>query len=275
MTYKTILVHLADDEGHMTRLRLALELASRFEAHLVALYIANPISMPAAIAGRGASLAYISEATRVAREKAAAIEEEISGPCEREGLSWEWQTEEGDHLDILADHAHVADLAIVSHSRAELIEDKVMFHVPEHLPLVVGCPVIILPDSGEAVHIGKDVMVAWKGTREALRAVRDALPFLKLAKKVTLLNACPPEHPVPPGDRAAAFLARHGVKAKVYTDVERDHHIGEVILSHARDMEVDLIVMGGYGHSRLREMVLGGVSRYVLNHTAVPVLMSH
>jgi nucleotide-binding universal stress UspA family protein len=276
MAYKTILVHLAYDEGHMSRLRLALSLASRFEAHLVALYIANPISMPAAIAGRGASLGYIAEATEVAREKAESVKEEISALCKRQNLSWEWRMMEGDHLDILAEHAHLADLAIVSHSRAEMVEDRVMFHVPENLPLVVGCPVMILPESGDAVpRPGNDIMVAWKGTREALRAVRDALPFLEQAKKVRLLSTCPPEHAEPPGEKAAAFLARHGIEAEVYTDIDGGHNVGEVILAHARDMKVDLIVMGGYGHSRLREMVLGGVTRHVLDHAQVPVLMSH
>jgi nucleotide-binding universal stress UspA family protein len=275
MAYKTILVHLANDKGHTARLRLGIDLASRFDAHLVALYIATPVSMPAAITGRGASAVYIAEATAVAREKAATVAEEIRSACERERLSWEWQIEEGDHLDLLSRYAHYADLAIVSHSRAELIEDRVMFHVPEHLPLVVGCPVIILPDKEDFPPPGKNILIAWKATREALNTVRAALPFLARAETVTVLSVSPPEAPVRPDELAAAFLARHGIKAQAYADIDGEGHVGEAILAHARDMHVDLIVMGGYGHSRLREMVLGGVTRHVLDHMWVPVLMCH
>jgi nucleotide-binding universal stress UspA family protein len=275
MAYKTILVHLANDKGHSARLRLGIDLASRFDAHLVALYIATPVSMPAAITGRGASLGYIAEATAVAREQAAGVAEEIRTACERERLSWEWRIEEGDHLDLLTRYAHYADLAIVSHSRAELIEDRVMFHVPEHLPLVVGCPVIILPDKEDFAPPGKNVFIAWKATREALHTVRAAVPILARAETVTVLSVSPPEAPVRPDEMAAAFLARHGIKAQAYADIGGEHHVGEAILAHARDMHVDLIVMGGYGHSRLREIVLGGVTRHVLDHMWVPVLMCH
>ncbi|MEE9139334.1 MAG: universal stress protein [Alphaproteobacteria bacterium] len=275
MPFKTILVHLADDKGHTARLRLGIDLASRFEAHLVALYIATPVSMPAAITGRGASFAYIAEATTVAHEKAATIEAEIRSTCERERLSWEWRVEEGDHLDIMAQYAHYADLAIVSHSRAELIEDRVMFHVPEDLPLTVACPVIILPERQDFRPPGKNVLVAWKATREALHTVRAALPILESAETVTVLSVSPPEADPRPDEMAAAFLARHGVKAQAYADIDGNGHVGEVILAHARDMDVDLIVMGGYGHSRLREMVVGGVTRHVLDHMQVPVLMGH
>ena len=275
MTYKTILVHLADDKGHMTRLRLACDLASRFDAHLVALYITSPISMPGEIAGRGASLAYIAEASDVAREKAVAVKKEVIAHCEHENLSWEWQIEEGEHLETLGAYGHYADLAIVTHSRAELVENRVMFHVPEHLPLVVGCPVIILPERQDFAAPGKNVMIAWKASREVLHTVHGALPILKRAERVTVLSVSPPEDDGATAEKAAAFLARHGVKVEAYTDINGRHRVGEVILAHAREMAVDLIVMGGYGHSRLREVILGGVTRYVLENMQVPVLMGH
>jgi len=252
-----------------------LELAARNDAHLVALYIVTPISMPAEITGRGASVAYIAEATDIAREKAGAIREEIVAECERRNLSWEWQMEEGDHLDILAKYAHYADLTVVSHSRSEMIENRVMFHVPEHLPLTVGCPVLILPEAGDFTALRRNILIAWKASRECLQTVRASLPMLARADNVTVLSVCEAEETPPPDERAAAFLARHGIKAEAFTDIDGNRHVGEVILAHARDLQADLIVMGGYGHSRLREMVLGGVTRDVLNQTPVPVLMCH
>jgi nucleotide-binding universal stress UspA family protein len=275
MTYKTILVHLAHDQAHRTRLKVGIALASRYEAHLVALYIATPVSMPAEIAGRAASAAYIAEATEAAREHADHIHAEIESLCARQKLSWEWLTAEGDHLDILGLHSQYADLALVSHSRAELIEDRVVFHVPEHLPLVASCPVIVLPTEGEPNPIEDHVMIAWKECREAARAVASALPILQRAGHVTVLTVLPAEREDLPGGRLAEYLARHGVKAHAVNDIDGHANIGEVILAHARQEKASLVVMGAYGHSRLREMVLGGVTRHVLGHLSVPVLLSH
>ncbi len=92
---------------------------------------------------------------------------------------------------------------------------------------------------------------------------------------MTVLSVSPPDADPRPDELAAAFLARHGVKAQAFSDIGTDRHVGEAILAHATDMDIDLIVMGGYGHSRLREMVLGGVTRHVLDHMKIPVLMSH
>ncbi|MGB8275042.1 MAG: universal stress protein [Alphaproteobacteria bacterium] len=274
MSYKTILVHLSNDKAHMTRLRIGIGLATRYEAHLVALYIATPISMPAEIAGRAASTAYLAEATEAARERAQHVRAEIESWCARQKLSWEWQTGEGDHLDILARHANYADLAVVSHSRAELVEDRVIFHVPEHLPLVAPCPVIVLPTEGEPTPIEGHVMIAWKECRQSARAVEDAIPVLKRAGKVTVLTVLPAEQEAVPGQALVAYLARHGVAAQAVNDINGGG-IGEVILAHARQEKASLLVMGAYGHSRLREMVMGGVTRHVLNNLSVPVLLAH
>jgi nucleotide-binding universal stress UspA family protein len=275
MTYKTILVHLAHDRAHMTRLKVGIALASRYQAHLVALYIATPVSMPAEIAGRAASAAYIAEATDAAREHADHVHAEIEQQCGREKLSWEWLTAEGDHLDILGLHSRYADLAVVSHSRAELIEDRVVFHVPEHLPLVASCPVIVLPTEGEPRPVEEHVMIAWKECKEAACAAASALPILQRADRVTVLTVLPAEREDLPGHRLAEYLARHGVKVNEVNDIDGGGNVGEVILAHARQVKASLVVMGAYGHSRLREMVLGGVTRHVLGHLAVPVLLAH
>ena len=123
------------------------------------------------------------------------------------------------------------------------------------------------------------MLLCWNASREAARAAADALPFLKAAQKVIVLVVNPTVsaegHGAEPGADAAAWLARHGVKVIVQRDVAPDADVGGVILSRAADHDADLIVMGIYGHSRMREMVLGGASRTLLASMTVPVFMSH
>lgn len=275
MSYKTILVHLSNDRAHMARLNVAISLARRYEAHLVVLYVATPISMPAEVAGRAASIAFIQEATEVAKEEAERIRTEIEASCRSQKLSWEWRMAEGDHLDLLAANAHYADLAVVTHSRAELLEDRVVFHVPEHLPLVAACPVIVLPAEGEPKPIEDHALIAWKECREAARAVASAIPALKRAKEVTVLSLLPPGGTDVSGAKLVEYLARHGVKAKAVSDHCSHGDTGDAILTHVATHHATLLVMGAYGHSRLQEMILGGVTRDVLNNLPVPVLLSH
>jgi nucleotide-binding universal stress UspA family protein len=122
-------------------------------------------------------------------------------------------------------------------------------------------------------------MLCWNASRESARAAADALPFLAAAEKVVVLVVDPRSsaggHGAEPGADVATWLARHGVKVTVQRDVAADADIGGVILSRAADHGADLIVMGIYGHSRVREMILGGASRSLLSSMTVPVLMAH
>ncbi len=136
-------------------------------------------------------------------------------------------------------------------------------------------PVIALPFAGEFKTLGRRVLVAWNGSREAARATHDALPFLTQADKVMVLsvNATGEEHI--PGADISTHLARHGVGVEIHNRVQGNIGVGDAILNAASDYGADLLVIGAYGHSRLRELVLGGVTRHLLRHMTVPVLMSH
>lgn len=274
MPIKTILLHMANDDRHQARLKAGVSLARRFDAYLEVLYIVTPASMPAGITGRGASYAYLAEATAIAHEKAAQIEHEIRQACK--DVSYSWTVVEGDHIDQLAARADYADLAVVSQSHPDHLEDRVRLQVPEELPMEAACPTLVLPwEAGEAEVPGRHLLIAWKDTREAGRAVRDALPFLQTAGKVTILTIDPPNHQGDSAQNLMVFLERHGVRTQHHCNINGDDDIGAVILAVARELECDGIVMGAYGHSRLRELVLGGTTRYVLNHLHVPVIMSH
>ena len=275
MTIKTILVHLADDERHKTRLEVAMDLARRYQAHVMALFIATPVGTPAEITGRGASLVQIAEATEIAHEKAVPLEAEFRERCKHDRVSGTWLVEEGDHLELLGRHAHCADLAIVSQTDPGHLEDRMMLQLPDHLTLVAGCPVLVIPHAGEVGHLGRRVVIAWKSTPAAVRAIRGALPFLKEAEKVEILTVGDKGGVSVPAEEVADFLARHRVKAEAHSEPSGEGQIGEAILVHGRAFGADLLVMGAYGHSRLRELILGGATRHVMTHMTTPVLMSH
>jgi nucleotide-binding universal stress UspA family protein len=145
--------------------------------------------------------------------------------------------------------------------------------------LASGRPILVVPYAGRFETVGRCVLIAWNVSREAARAVADAMPLLAAADVVTVLAVDPPPGPGGDGDLPGADIAlhlgRHGVEAQIERTVSADVPIGEVLLSRAADLGADLLVMGAYGHSRTRELLLGGATRSILASMTIPVLMSH
>ena len=143
--------------------------------------------------------------------------------------------------------------------------------------LAAGRPALVIPYIGAGETLGERVLVAWDGGREAARAVNDALPLLERAASVGVLVINPSRggHGEQPGADIALHLARHGISVDAEHLEARDISTGNALLSRLADQNIDVLVMGAYGHSRLREMVLGGVTRQVFQSMTVPVLMSH
>lgn len=154
-----------------------------------------------------------------------------------------------------------------------------MLDVPERIIIESGRPVLMIPNAGRYPKIGERINVAWNSRREASRAVFDALPLLTAAQRVRIVWVNPQgEKEIAgdlPGAEIAATLARHGVKCEVAPTTSSDIGVGDVILSGLSDDSADLLVMGAWGHSRMRELVFGGATRHILEHMTVPVLMSH
>src|SRR6185312_3312089 len=191
-------------------------------------------------------------------------------------LVTEWRAVDGYVESELAVQARYADLVVVGQAGTEMM--VIPSDLPETIAFASGRPVLVVPFIG-AKPPGKVILLCWNASREAARAAADALPFLKAAQKVIVLVVNPTAsaegHGAEPGADAAAWLARHGVKVTVQRDVGSDADVGGVILSRAADHDADLIVMGIYGHSRMREMVLGGASRTLLASMTVSVFMAH
>ena len=177
-------------------------------------------------------------------------------------------------------HARHADFLILGQDDPKDAASYVAPNFVGNLVLDAGRPALVVPHTGSLHPPGENVLIAWDGSREATRAIHDAMPFLSHAADVTLLtvNATRDEPPLwrIPGADIALTIARHGVKVNVReASASGDTPIGDVLLSQAAESGCDLIVMGAYAHSRLHELVLGGATRTVLQSMTVPVLLSH
>jgi nucleotide-binding universal stress UspA family protein len=275
MPIKTILLHLADDERRAARLAVAASLAHRFGAFVEALYVAAPVFMPVAAAGEAASYGYIAEAAASAHARSGDIEQEARAALRH--VSFSWSVAAGDPVERLARRAAYADLALVSQSQGPALDERLppMRH-PDRLPLYTPCPTLILPHDHPVDRpvAGRHILVAWRDSREAGVAVRNAQRFLVEAERVTVLTVDPPQTDADAGRDLIVYLERHGVRAG-HRALTQQGDVGHSILDAADDLNCDMIVMGAYGHSRLRELVFGGATRTVMRHMRTPVLMSH
>ena len=145
--------------------------------------------------------------------------------------------------------------------------------------MIAGRPVLVVPYAGAFETVGKRALIAWDGTREANRALNDALPLLADAEAVSVVFVGSRERDLEQHraalERAVRHLHQHGIEADLEETLRGDLAVSDILLSRAADLAADVIVAGGYHHSQLREALLGGVSRELLDHMTVPVLMSH
>ena len=280
MAIKDVLVQVDGSRTAAARVAAAIDLAQTHGAHLIGLCLAVEPPVPATIFGLMPPDLLTSQRKAIL-EQAETATALFRVAVEAAGLSGEGrivQVPDLDAGDVFIQHVRHADLVILSQAdpeemsplRSELTTDILMGS---------GRPAIVIPYIGPAPTLGQRVLVAWDGGREATRAVNDSLPLLKRAHSVTVLSVNPDVSSNgdrrDPGADISLHLARHGIKVTAARTVARKTSIGDVILADIADTSIDLLVMGAYGHSRLRELVLGGVTRHLLEHMTVPVLMSH
>ncbi len=276
MAYKTILVHIDRGKRCATRVDVAIRLAIQHEAHLVAFYALAPFVLPNYLIAQVGQEVIETQENETVKEMARA-EAAFSKQSSNAGLTgFEWRSALNDPVDTISMHARYADLVVIG-QRDPSDDSGTALDFPERMVLSAGRPVLILPNIGSFPIIGKRILIAWNESHEATRAVTDAIPLLRLADNVNVMAINPERvvHGSMPGAEIAHYLARHGVPAEVKTDHVAEIDVGNEILTRAADFGADLIVMGGYGHSRLKEWVLGGATRTILESMTVPVLMSH
>jgi nucleotide-binding universal stress UspA family protein len=279
MSYKTVLVHVDESEHACERIKLAAAVAMAESAHL----IGTAMTGASRYIQRTKMLAELDPNFMIhlefLRKRANRGLEEFEATAQKLGIpSFEKRLVDDEAGGGVCMQARYCDLIVIGQIDPKEVSPVVMPDFPQYVVLNSGRPVLIVPYIGQFEHVGNRVLVAWDASMAATRTVTNALPFLKRAQVVDVVvfnpHLQPQTHGALPGSDVALYLARHGVKVEV---VQRstDREIGTALLSLATELDSDLLVMGGYGHSRFREILLGGVTRTVLDSMIIPVLMSH
>lgn len=269
-----VLVHVRRSEGRTPAADAGLSLAQSLDAWVTGLHVV-PIAA-AAFASPEAVAMYVHESD-VAYRDALASEPAWRAQLQAAGVEGEWCVSQGDTVEALCHASRWCDLVVME--RPQLNPDAPTGWGLVSRTVFGACaPIVVVPEAAACRSIGRRIVVAWNRSREAALAIRGALPLLRLARQVVVLEGDPGENPfglrwLPPLD-LRAWLARRGVDASFKPfDARRD--IGAAVLGAAHDAEADLVVMGAWGHSRITELVLGGTTRHVFEHSDLPLLVAH
>jgi len=277
---KNLLVSLNDHDMRQRLSDFAATLARRFGSHLSGLYVVPALRLYPVVTVHVPPDVFEAQ-RKVFRKRGEEVHEAFTAACKEHGVECEWHLLESLTplvADVVIGMSRAQDLIITGQPPEDESPD-LEADFADRLVMETGRPVLFVPRHGEASPEFAHVVVGWNCTREAARALHDALPLLKEAEKVELVWVDAPEETkarrTPLHDVVAA-LKRHGIAAEgVNISSDGHHDPGAALLAHAADVDADLMVMGAWGHSRLREYVFGGATRHVLEQMSMPVLMAH
>lgn len=285
MQLRDLVVVLDSPSPRDAVLGVAISIAERFDAHLSGICpvdLLMPTKLDLTLNGYRGLVALAETASQLeaaARQKAASIEVGFRERLHRHGIRGDWRLAPVESMREITLWARTADLLVLGQpdpcrapaaAARRLIEDTLM---------ATGRPQLVIPFATQTETLATNVLLGWNGSREAARAAHDALLVIAPGARLTILTIVPPRAALAaevPGAQIAEHMARHGMNVSVTQTVTGDDvSDADLLLNHAADMGADLLVVGGYGRSPTRELVLGGVTRGLLAHMTLPVLMSH
>ncbi|MDA8232267.1 MAG: universal stress protein [Magnetospirillum sp.] len=286
--FKTILVPVGDAASGKGPLEFALRLAADFSSHMIGLHVRVDPATAVPLMGEGMSGAIVEDLMQATQKQAAsrakAARQAFDEACARhgatltagppaEGVTAEWIDVTGREEEVVAARGRLSDVVVLGRPGGEA-------DMPSPITLNAalmesGRPLLLVPPEPPAV-IGHSVAIAWNGSAEAGRAVAFAMPLLQRAAAVHILSVSEEMRAGnAPAEELAAYLGWHGIAAQCHALPAGASHAGDSLMAACRDLGADLLVMGAYTHSRLRQLILGGVTRHVLHHAPLPCLMSH
>lgn len=279
MAYRTLLAHLSNEQFAAATLNVATLLAENHAAHLIGLHITPPLEIYAP------DVLIPVDLTRqyTARQEAGAerIRAMFAKATDAQTHVAEWRAVDASFSSVsqvLIEQSNTSDLLVIGQSEGDLADPRFK-NLPEDVLMSCGRPVLVVPNGDTVSSVGQRVLVAWDGRRESTRALFGALPLLRRAETVRLHRINAPHqdrhHHSGITEELANTVARHGVALEVCHSDARSSEIGDELIGYANDMDADLLVMGCYGHSPIREFLLGGTTRQILGNPNVPVLMSN
>lgn len=280
---RTLLVPFFDDDKAEAALAGACRVARRFSAHVEGLFVLRP---PPVFEGEGIAMAgsYMTQFREEGRRLADSAKQRFERFISAQNISVRslgeaedaptagWRELEGLEGPVISDHARLFDMMVIGREFGHPWFDwQVMC---EAGLFESGRPVLVTPDKSVSA-LGETVMVAWNGGTETARAISMSMPFLTQAKSVLVLTVEGATVPGPSGDAVAQHLRRNGINASSKTVGLSGHAAGEVIANEAQELGADMIVKGAYTNSRLRQLVFGGATRYLLGKAGLPLLLAH
>ncbi|WP_299860904.1 universal stress protein [uncultured Roseobacter sp.] len=278
MSFKTIFTAMTSFDAHQAALAQAAAMTEAQDAHLDVMCLGMDRSR-SNYYEVGANAFIVQTALEEAHKKGAKVRKKTDAWLETSKLRWNTTTAVATLADVgrpLSQAARFADLCVVSlpyrdtsGNEENLILEAMMFDA--------ACPTLVMPDV-EPVPVPSRIVIGWNESAEALRAIRSAMPLLIAAAEVHIAIIDPPEHAADrsdPGGALAVMLSRHGVNCDIQVMSRSGARVSERLQRHVTETDSDMLVMGGYGHSRFREAILGGATREMLEHAKVPVFMAH
>lgn len=279
MAYKSLLTVITDASVAATPLEHAISLAAAQDAHVEALCLGVDRTQTGYYYA-GANALILQETLTRAHAEAAELLALAKSTLETSGVRWSADDGVAPFADLarhVALHARFADLVILPKPYGE-DRGAELEPVVEAALFDADAPVLVVPDGSAPNPMPKQIVVAWNQSKEALAAIRAAMPFLKQAELARIVIVDPPAHGPErsdPGGLLSQLLARHNISCEIDVMSKTLPRVSDVLNRHVSDKEADMIVMGAYGHSRFREAILGGATRNMLEQADVPVLMAH
>lgn len=279
MDYKNLLIHLDHSRGCRNRLDAAFALAREFDARIEGLFIVPDYIVPSYVEAQ-ISVDLITDVTEKALARAEESLADYAALARDARVEFDARVVEGQVIPILREHSKYADLMLLGQDDPD-DPDNASYGLADALLFEGACACLVVPNGVKIVPPGKRVLLAWNASREAARALRDAMPLLRRADELVVLSSEPDEadpalaQEHPHARRLEGFLESHGIASVSSGISDPDLTPSQAIVGQALDMQADLIVMGGYGHARLREIILGGTTRDMLRQTPAPLLLAH
>ena len=265
---KNVLLLAHDDEGQEARLQVALDVVRAVDGHLTCLDVVV-YPMLAGADDYGAVGVLLQEEHEVEGRNKTALQVRLEGT----GLAWSWIDSTGTLAGSLEDAAAFADLIVVNRKLEDPLAPD-MRSVAGSVLLDAGKPLLAVPQNVRSLDVDGHVFVAWDGSEASIDALRAAIPLLKLASRVTILEI-EDGSTVIPGEEAATYLSRYGVVSELRLVRPHATGVAATVLREIAQHHPDYLVMGGFGHSRLREALLGGVTRQMLTECPIPLFVVH
>lgn len=267
---KSVLLHIFDDCGLRDRLSVALDLCRAHNAHLTCLQVMPYASYVGLDPSGGA---YTSAALlEDLQSRQEALRAELENDLSNEDVSWDWISCDGDVAQMVVSCSALADLVVLSQASGPKNEVTPLPIVNE-VVLHAGCPVLVVPPGVNRVSATGPVAIGWNASEQAARAIRQALPMLKLASAVHLV-VIGKDQDAFPHISASSYLSRHGVASELHLINPGVRDADDVLQQFVTEKGASALLIGAYGHSRLRETLLGGVTRNLVNHAKVPLILA-